>query len=812
MRMMIPVTYIVVAALTTLADFLFARLSFRKKEKFGRYLGLSALMAGVVTASYLFSLLTTHALAMSVASTVYFCCIDWMLAALTRFIYLYTESHLQKSARVIRGGIIVYALFDTGVMIANIFTGVAVTFTRVGSDGPLDLYVYEMKPLYIAHLVFSYLMVALMVGILIAKILRTPPQYRNQYYLLITAIAVVVIINAIFLFQQEGSLLSMIDYSVFGYTAGLLIAYWSAFYYRRNDMMKSLAMEVFQHIGQGLVLFDYADRLVMYNKKVMEMMPGVDFKHTLQVNSFLKKAQISEKIYAEDQAVLQCEQRGSLGEPLRCDFNRLRNERGEIIGNLFIFTDEAEEVDLLTGFQRVDVFRKFAAEHPGAFPNPTSALVMDINNLGEINRVFGRETGDQRIRSMARMMQQHLPEGTIFIRGFEAHLVAVCRGMDEKTLRQKAEELQQQMSGTTVYGLACTGQPGGAATEIWKTIETAGRSLRTKKLLSAKSFRSGTLTSLVRALQEADSDTEAHVRRTQKIGAALGERIGLSDSQQADLQLLCLLHDIGKIGVPLEILNKPGPLTEQEWAVMRTHPQKGYQIAMSNRELRDIAPMILCHHERWDGNGYPEGLKEGDIPILSRVISLVDSYDAMVNNRAYRPAISIQEAQEEIRRCAGTQFDPEMVEAFLQLLRENPAIGEGEDTEEKEIPAVRAAQEMPAAAGATEPIACARYRLDVDEVIIQVDEAFAEITGYSAEEAVGKMTQFDLIPPGDRNDYIVQVNNCFARGNYAYLRHPILRKDGSLIQVICYGSRHYDSAERAFRAEILIFREADISG
>ena len=193
-----------------------------------------------------------------------------------------------------------------------------------------------------------------------------------------------------------------------------------------------------------------------------------------------------------------------------------------------------------------------------------------------------------------------------------------------------------------------------------------------KKLLSSKSVHSQTLTSLVRALQESDSDTEAHVRRTQKMGVELGRRVGLSDEQIADLRLLCLLHDIGKIGIPLEILNKPGKLTEEEFAVLRTHVEKGYQIAMSSDELKSIARMILCHHERWDGKGYPEGLSGNSIPVLSRVIAIVDAYDAMVNNRSYRKGLDPETAQEEMRRGAGVQFDPYLTGEFLSMLEENP--------------------------------------------------------------------------------------------------------------------------------------------
>ena len=294
------------------------------------------------------------------------------------------------------------------------------------------------------------------------------------------------------------------------------------------------------------------------------------------------------------------------------------------------------------------------------------------------------------------------------------------------------------------------------------------------------------------------------------MGEALGRRIGLSDSQLTDLKVLCLLHDIGKIGIPLEILNKPGALTPSEWMVLKSHAEKGYQIAMSSDELRPIAPMILSHHERWDGNGYPEKLSGTNIPVLSRIICIVDSYDAMVNDRAYRKALTPEAAQEEIRRNAGAQFDPYLAYEFLLMLDENPNIALGEYTDGQEVRTFIQNILQSDEGGSTVPVHCSRYLLDLDDMIIEVDGNFEEITGYSAAQAVGKMSQYDLVPEADRPYYMIQVNNQFSKGSYAYLRHNLQRANGEIIQIICYGKRYFDSAEKAFRSEILILPLLDL--
>ena len=146
----------------------------------------------------------------------------------------------------------------------------------------------------------------------------------------------------------------------------------------------------------------------------------------------------------------------------------------------------------------------------------------------------------------------------------------------------------------------------------------------------------------------------------------LGQALRLKDEDLVSLELVSTLHDIGKISIDRNILTKGGKLTEEEWAEIRRHPEVGYRIAQTVPELRRIAEYILCHHERWDGKGYPGGLSGESIPLLSRIIAIVDSYDAMTQDRSYRKAMTKEAAIEEIRRNAGTQFDPVIAGIFIE--------------------------------------------------------------------------------------------------------------------------------------------------
>ncbi|MFN4033097.1 MAG: HD domain-containing phosphohydrolase [Fimbriimonadales bacterium] len=184
-----------------------------------------------------------------------------------------------------------------------------------------------------------------------------------------------------------------------------------------------------------------------------------------------------------------------------------------------------------------------------------------------------------------------------------------------------------------------------------------------------QSYRA-TLDALLAALDTRDTETEGHSERVAAYTMAMARRLNLSPSELSDIERGALLHDIGKIGVPDSILYKPEPLTPEEWEIMRQHPVIGYRMCMKVDALRPAAPIVLHHHERWDGQGYPYGLAGEAIPLGARIFAIADTLDAMTSDRPYRQAQSFAEAREEIVRCSGTQFDPEMVKLFLEIPEE----------------------------------------------------------------------------------------------------------------------------------------------
>jgi len=167
-----------------------------------------------------------------------------------------------------------------------------------------------------------------------------------------------------------------------------------------------------------------------------------------------------------------------------------------------------------------------------------------------------------------------------------------------------------------------------------------------------------------------DFATEGHAQRLDKYCRKIGEKANLSSGQLSDLAILAQVHDLGKIGVKDSILFKKGRLIEKERELMRSHSEKGYRIALSSVDLSGVADLILKHHERWDGSGYPLGLAGKEIPVECRILAIVDAYDAMTSDRSYGKVRSKSKALAELKKFAGSQFDPELTEIFVSILEE----------------------------------------------------------------------------------------------------------------------------------------------
>lgn len=357
----------------------------------------------------------------------------------------------------------------------------------------------------------------------------------------------------------------------------------------------------------------------------------------------------------------------------------------KIIGKLLILTDitaikEKEKQlyyqsyhDKLTGIYNRSYFEEELNRLDTKRQFPISIIIGDINGLKLINDAYGHNKGDEVLIKTAEILKSNLRYEDILTRwgGDEfAIILPKTKRKDAISIIDRTKESFFEHSTDTMplnisMGFSVKKTFGKKINEVVKEAENT---MNEYKLSENESARSSIIMSLKKALEERDYETEEHSKRMEDLSLLLGKKVNLKDNELNELRLLAVLHDIGKISIPDSIIFKPGKLTSKEWEIIKKHPEIGYRVARSSPDLIQIAKGILYHHERWDGKGYPEGLKGNKIPLISRIVAIVDAYDAMTNDRPYRKAMSKKKALGEIERESGAQFDPSLAKIFTKIL------------------------------------------------------------------------------------------------------------------------------------------------
>ena len=328
--------------------------------------------------------------------------------------------------------------------------------------------------------------------------------------------------------------------------------------------------------------------------------------------------------------------------------------------------------DALTGFYN----RTHFEEQVNAFSSegrlPMTVAFGDVNGLRIINEAFGREQGNLLLQRIAAIINEHLGEGTYAARvgGDEVALVFFNTPIKEAELitrgirEQVAEMMVLDSVRTSVsFGLC---EMTSADDDINEVIKHAEKDVDAHKLMESPNMRGRAVYAIINTLHEKNKREELHSRRVSKLCEALAKALEMSEWQVSEMKLLGLMHDTGKIAISESILNKEGKLSDQQWQEMKRHPEIGYRILFSVEDMAGLATYVLAHHERLDGKGYPKGLKGLEIPLQARIVTIADSFDAMTAERTYRESVSPKDAAQELKKHAGTQFDPDLAKVFVE--------------------------------------------------------------------------------------------------------------------------------------------------
>ncbi|MBF7097516.1 HD domain-containing phosphohydrolase [Alkalibacter mobilis] len=368
--------------------------------------------------------------------------------------------------------------------------------------------------------------------------------------------------------------------------------------------------------------------------------------------------------------------------PIEHEAAPIKDSRGNITGCVLVFRDYTEKKekqsqieylsfhDYLTGLynrrymedaiKRLDTKRNL----------PFAVMILDINGLKLTNDAFGHETGDLLLKTVTSIIRESCRSDDIIGRMGGDEFLILFPNTNEQEVKSIQERINLRASETRVDSIIVSIASGYAVKtnknqDMTNVQKEADNNMYANKIRNGKSMKVETVENVLKNVYDKYEVEELHTREVSRYCEKFARVMGMKKKEISDIKLAGLLHDLGKISVPREILNKETSITKEEHLQVERHPETSYQILKSVEEFAHLAEIVLYHHEKWDGSGYPEGLKENEIPLMSRMMAIADSYDAMISMRPYKTAKSKNEAVEELVKCAGSQFDPHLVEIFI---------------------------------------------------------------------------------------------------------------------------------------------------
>ncbi len=311
---------------------------------------------------------------------------------------------------------------------------------------------------------------------------------------------------------------------------------------------------------------------------------------------------------------------------------------------------------------------------------PISLLVGDMNGLKFVNDAFGHREGDNRLKKMAHIIRQSCRENDIIARWGGDEFAIMLLNTDEEAALDIMNKINAACKSVQEADVLLSISLGVATKtdndiDLYKVLKEAEEAMYKIKLIEGKKARWTIIENLGKLLMEKGYETKEHIERLETLANAFARVLNFSKEKRNDLLQAINLHDIGKNGIPEDIVLKEPQLNEAEWSIMKKHVEIGYRIAHASGEFAHLADVILYHHEWWNGQGYPQGLKEEEIPLLARIISILNAFDFMTYHQPRQTAKITDKALHELYLKAGTQFDPTLVHIFIKMVVTNESLG-----------------------------------------------------------------------------------------------------------------------------------------
>lgn len=672
--------------------------AYKKGTTIGKKIGKVMLATFLLVVFYTFQLTVDNDTIRSYAMSMFFIITDIMLILFYDYILEFISWN-QKVPKAVLYCMYIGAGVDMVFFLLNPYNQMTVSYIDSTVADTHVLTYIPNTPFYY-HTIFVVAMILIVAALLVLKCGETPRVYWKRYYMLIFGILLAVAVNLMNLYQAD---FFVLDLSSVLYCFIGMLMYYNTFRYLPAVTMNITRRMILNYLSEPVILFDYDGWLTDYSKSILKVMPNTHFNiGSMTIDEFVSSGNfIGFRPVDTDQDFDWTTKIGGEDYTYSIKYRCMTDAKGRSLGKIFVFHDitsmrdtyfnleKSLLYDPLTGLYNKQSYLQQVPQWDNKRYWPVSVAVCNINGLKRINDQYGIEYGDAVMKQLAYFVKMHAGEDAYVAKLEGGDVLAVLEETTHNEAVEICEDIKKDLEGFygrdvlihLEYGVAVKED---AVTTMEQILGEAKSSMQNKKMLRDNSMSSSLVDSLKQTLSESDYETEEHVERTREMASRLGKALDLSDTDIGKLELLAIMHDIGKVAIPHQVLLKKGKLSDEEFEIMKQHTIKGYRIANASPELSSIADCILSHHEKWDGTGYPNKLKGEDIPLLARIISTVDSHDVMVHDRPYHRAMPEEDAIKELRRCAGTQFDPNIIEVFTRLL------------EEEELPKIQKAREAAA--------------------------------------------------------------------------------------------------------------------